>query len=167
MTDLKLNNAQLRNDNQDLLAQIIDKLSSPNGFAKLSPQQRRLLLAAVLSSIVPADSKVRKVEMEHLEKHLSTKFQFAKESLSKALSLAHQKLPLSRVELLSRHLSDLLSIEDRTKLIGMLRDIALCDQELHPSEEALIYKIADVTGVMRKRVVEQQAIASSRSGMRA
>ena len=62
---------------------------------------------------------------------------------------------------------DLLSIDDRTQLIGMLWDLALCDHELHQNEETLIYKVADAAGVLRKRVAEQQAIASSRSGMQA
>ena len=70
------------------LTKMIEKLSAPNGFAKLTPVQRRLLLAAVLSSIVPADGHVRKVEMEQLEKHLKIKFQFAKDQLQTALHLA-------------------------------------------------------------------------------
>lgn len=151
--------------NNFAIAQIIEKISTPNGFAKLNPQQRRMLLAAVLSSIVPADGLIRKVEMEHLEMHLSSKFQFAKESLTSALALGHQKTPHSGIEILARHLPELLSIEDRTQLIGMLWDIALCDQDLNQNEESLIYKVADAAGVLRKRVVEQQAIAASRNGM--
>ena len=149
------------------LNQIIDKLSTPNGFAKLNPTQRRLLLAAVLSSIVPADGLVRKIEMEQLEKQLRTKFQFAKEQLNAALNMAGKESSCAGVETLAKHLPELLSIEDRTQLIGMLWDLALCDHELHQREETLIYKVADAAGVLRKRVVEQQAIASSRSGMRA
>ncbi|MDE2445118.1 MAG: TerB family tellurite resistance protein [Alphaproteobacteria bacterium] len=148
------------------LADIVEKMSSPNGFSKLTPKQRSLLLAAVLSSVVPADGLVRAVEMQHLEKHLTTKFQFARQSLSEALDLARRTHSQSGIEVMAKHLPELLSIEDRIQLIGMLWDIALCDQELHQNEETLIYKLADAVGVMRKRVVEQQAIAASRNGIK-
>ena len=165
MTDSKNNYDMANPMNEVAIAQIVEKLSTPNGFAKLNPQQRRLILAAVLCSIVPADGLIRKVEMEHLEKHLSSKFQFTKEALTSALALGHQKTPHSGVEILARHLPELLGIEDRTELIGMLWDIALCDQDLHQNEESLIFKVADAAGVLRKRVVEQQAIAASRNGI--
>ncbi len=149
------------------LAQILDTLSSPNGFAKLTPLQRRLLLAAVLSSIVPADGLVRKVEIEQLEKLLKTKFQFANSQLQTAMSMASKQGSFAGVETLAKYLPELLSIEDRTHLIGLLWDLALCDHELHQREETLIYKVAEAAGVLRKRVTEQLAIASSRNGMRA
>ncbi len=149
------------------LTQIMDKLALPNGFAKLNPGQRRILLGAVLSSMVPVDGHVRRVETEQLEKLLKTKFQFTKGQLQTAMGLASNQKSSEGVELLAKHLPELLSIEDRTVLIGMLWDLALCDHELHQSEETLIYKLADASGVLRKRVAEQQSIASSRSGMRA
>ncbi len=149
------------------ISQITEKLAMPNGFAKLSSLQRRLLLAAVLSSIVPVDGHVRKVEIEQLEKQLRVKFQFTQAQLQTAMALASKQGSPTGVEILAKHLPELLSIEDRTQLIGMLWDLALCDHELHQREESLIYKLADASGVLRKRVAEQQAIASSRSGMRA
>ncbi len=91
MTKSKKDYSLVNLNNQIAITQIVEKISVPNGFAKLVPQQRRLLLAAVLCSIVPADSFVRKVEMEHLEQHLVSKFQFAKDPLNSALAFAHQK----------------------------------------------------------------------------
>ncbi len=79
--------------------------------------------------------------------------------------MKHQNALDSGVEILAKHLPELLSIEDRTHLVGMLWDIALCDHDLHQNEKSLIYKIADASGVLRKRVVEQHAIAASRNGM--
>jgi uncharacterized tellurite resistance protein B-like protein len=142
------------------ISQIAEKLAMPNGFAKLTSIQRRLLLAAVLTSIVPADGHVRKVEMEQLEKLLKQKFQFSQGQLQTAMAMASKQGSPTGVELLAKHLPELLSIEDRTQMIGML-------WELHQREETLIYKVADAAGVLRKRVAEQQSIASSRSGMRA
>lgn len=154
-------------DSHAEILQITEKLAMPNGFAKLTSLQRRLLLAAVLSSIVPADGHVRKVEMEQLEKQLRVKFQFTSRQLQTAMAMASKQGSPTGVELLAKHLPELLSIEDRTQLIGMLWDLALCDHELHHREETLIYKVADAANVLRKRVAEQQSIASSRSGMRA
>ena len=150
----------------DELTQIVEKLALPNGFSKLTPSQRQLLLAAVLSSIVPADGLVRKVEIEQLEKLLKTKFQFANSQLETAMRMANKQGSFTGVETLAKYLPELLSIEDRTHLIGLLWDLALCDHELHQREESLINKVADAAGVLRKRVAEQKAIASSRSGMR-
>ncbi len=150
----------------DELTQIVEKLALPNGFSKLTPSQRQLLLAAVLSSIVPADGLVRKVEIEQLEKLLKTKFQFANSQLETAMSMANKQGSFTGVETLAKYLPELLSIEDRTHLIGLLWDVALCDHELHQREGSLINKVADAAGVLRKRVAEQKAIASSRSGMR-
>jgi uncharacterized tellurite resistance protein B-like protein len=149
------------------ISQITEKLAMPNGFAKLTSIQRRLLLAAVLTSIVPVDGHVRKVEMEQLEKLLKQKFQFSQGQLQTAMAMASKQGLPTEVELLAKHLPELLSIEDRTQMIGMLWDLALCDHELHQREETLIYKVAYAAGVLRKRVAEQQSIASSRSGMRA
>jgi uncharacterized tellurite resistance protein B-like protein len=165
MTDDTSANLNSQDATKRALFDIVETMSLPNGFSKLNPKQRSLLLAAVLSSVVPADGLVRAVEMEHLEKHLSAKFQFAKQNLSEALSLARQSTSQSGVEVMAKYLPELLSIDDRIQLIGMLWDIALCDQDLHQNEEKLIYRVADAAGVMRKRVAEQQAIAASRNGI--
>jgi uncharacterized tellurite resistance protein B-like protein len=149
------------------ISNIAEKLAMPNGFAKLTPVQRRLLLAAVLGSIVPVDGHVRKIEIELLEKLLKAKFQFSSGQLQSAMAMASKKGSPIDGAFLAKYLQELLSIEDRTQIIGMLWELALCDHELHQREETLIYKVADAAGVLRKRVAEQQSIASSRSGMRA
>jgi uncharacterized tellurite resistance protein B-like protein len=143
-----------------IITQIVEKIATPNGFAKLSPAQRRYLLAAILGSIVPVDGKVRPVELEHFENYLKTKYQFSNESLKVAMSFASSGLQPEGSQQAARYLPDLLSIEDRTNLVGALWDLALCDHELHANEDSLIYKIADQAGVPRKRVAEQQALAA-------
>jgi uncharacterized tellurite resistance protein B-like protein len=159
MTDTKSTNART------MIAQIIERIATPNGFAKLSPVQRKFLLAAILSSIVPADGKVREIEIDHLRQHLQHKYQLNAEQLREALAFAGHGLPGNQMQQAAKHLPDLLSIDDRASLIGMMWDIALSDKELHTSEEAMIYKFADDAGVARKKVVEQQArIAANRGG---
>ncbi len=143
-----------------MISQIVEKIATPNGFAKLSPSQRKYLLVAILGSIVPVDGKIRAVEVEHFESFLKTKYQLNNDSLKIALSFSNLGFDVEQLQEAARHLPELLSIEDRTNLVGLLWDIALCDQELHAKEDALIYKIADLAGVPRKRVAEQQAIAA-------
>ena len=147
-----------------LMADIMAKLDQPSGFSKLQPNQRKFLLAAVLGSIVPADGKIREVEMKHLEAHLKQKYSCNPETLRLALSYANTGLANEQLKKAASQLAELLSIEDRTSLVGLLWDIAICDDELHGSEETMIYKIADSAGVPRKRVAEQQARAQANNG---
>lgn len=147
-----------------LMAEIMAKLDTPNGFAKLQPNQRKFMLAAVLGSIVPADGKIREVEMQHLETHLTQKYRLNPETLRLSLSYANTGLEATQLQKASHQLTELLSIEDRISLIGLLWDIAIRDDELHGTEESMIYKIADSTGVPRKRVIEQQARAQGNHG---
>lgn len=147
-----------------MMADIMAKLVHPQGFSKLQPNQRKFLLAAVLGSIVPADGKIRDVEMKHLETHLKQKYNCAPETLKLALSYANTGLANEQLQKAASQLTELLSIEDRTSLIGLLWDIAICDNELHSNEETMIYKIADSAGVPRKRVAEQQARAQGNNG---
>lgn len=147
-----------------MMADIMAKLAQPRGFSKLQPNQRKFLLAAVLGSIVPADGKIRDVEMKHLEVHLKQKYNCSPETLKLALSYANTGLANEPLQKAASQLTELLSIEDRTSLIGLLWDLAVCDNELHSNEEAMIYKIADSAGVPRKRVAEQLARAQGNNG---
>jgi uncharacterized tellurite resistance protein B-like protein len=137
---------------------ILTKISRPQGFAGLDNEQRKFLLAALLGSVVPADGKIRPCEIEKLEELLRQRMQTRGQTLNEALDIARSNLrPTGDVTVAATHLPELLSIEDRCNLIGMLWDVALSDNELHSSEEALIYKIADSADVPRKRVIEQQS----------
>jgi uncharacterized tellurite resistance protein B-like protein len=147
---------------KDTIDHIIEKIMTPNGFAKLSPPQRKFLLAAILGTIVPADGKIRDAEVLQLESHLKQKYQMSSDSLRQALDFSSTGLRLEDLRKATRYLPDLLSIEDRTNLVGMLWDIALSDRELHRTEESMIYNISDGAGVPRKRVAEQQALAAGR-----
>ena len=147
-----------------MMADIMAKLDQPSGFSKLQPNQRKFLLGAVLGSIVPADGKIREVEMQHLETHLKQKYGCNPETLRLALSYANTGLANEQLIKAANQLKELLSIEDRTALIGLLWDIAICDNELHSNEEAMIYNIADSADVPRKRVAEQQARAQGNHG---
>jgi uncharacterized tellurite resistance protein B-like protein len=143
-----------------LIVQIIEQIAQPNGFSKLRPDQRKFLLAAILGTIVPADGKVREVELAQFEDQLKRKYGLTAAGLQRGLAVAQFGLRDEHLKQVSGYLPDLLSIEDRTSLIGMLWDLALCDHELHSSEEKMILQIADKVGVTRKRVIEEQAKAA-------
>lgn len=147
-----------------LMAEIMAKIDEPSGFAKLQPNQRKFLLAAVLGSIVFADGKIRDVEMQHLETHLIKKYRLNAETLRHSISYANTGLSAEHLQKASRQLTELLSIDDRISLVGLLWDIAISDNELHGNEESMIYKIADSSGVPRKRVIEQQARVQGNKG---
>lgn len=140
------------------LDEIVALLSEPSGFARLKSEQRKFVLAVVIGSVIPADGKVKPCELEKLETLLQGRMQTRGQTLHEALTLAKTKLSSNgAIELAATRLGDLLGIEDRCALIGMLWDVALSDHELHAQEEALIYSIADNAGIPRKKVAEQQA----------
>jgi uncharacterized tellurite resistance protein B-like protein len=142
------------------IVKIVEQIAQPNGFAKLRPDQRKFLLAAILGTIIPADGKVREVEILHFESMLKQKYGLASEELKRGLAVAQFGLRDEHLKQMTGYLPDLLSIEDRTSLIGMLWDLALCDNELHSNEEKMILQVADKMGVTRKRAIEEQAKAA-------
>lgn len=147
-----------------MITDIMATLETPNGFSKLQPNQRKILLAAILGSIIPCDGKIREVEVKHLRDHLQQRFGLTTTILKSAIAHASIGLNPEYLKKACAQLPELLSIEDRTNLIGMLWDIALCDHELHSTEEKMIYAVADSSGVPRKRVAEMQSRAQSNIG---
>jgi len=144
---------------------IIGLTRQHNGFAKLSSSQRRLLIAAILASVVPCDGKILDVELQHFLGHLKTRYQFSSNDQELALAFLEKDFKPEDLIQVARQLPELLSVEDRSVLVGLMWDIAFCDQELHPAETELIFKIADNAGVVRKRALEEQARAARANGL--
>jgi uncharacterized tellurite resistance protein B-like protein len=143
---------------------IVEILRKPGGSARLTIDQRRFMLAALIGSMVPADGKIRPVELEKLRDILMGKFIPGGKPLDQALDMARSGLgDIAQFTTAASRLQELFSIEDRCNLVGFLWDVALSDRELHTNEEKLIYEIADQAGVPRKKVIEQQARASART----
>jgi uncharacterized tellurite resistance protein B-like protein len=145
------------------LDELLVVLAKPNGFAKLTNVQRKFLLGLVLAAIVPADKRIRNVELERLHVMLKSSLHvnsdIALESMAFAADSNNSGI---NVETLAKALPDLFGIEDRFTLISNLWELALCDDELHGFEEKMVYKIADLSDVPRKKVAELMAKAAAR-----
>jgi uncharacterized tellurite resistance protein B-like protein len=146
------------------LEEILLHLEKPGGFAKLNTTQRKFLMGLVLASMVPADKRVRNVELERLQVMLKTSLHINGEVAVESMALAEGQKDLCPAVLqIAKALPDLLGIEDRCNLIAHLWDLALCDNELHSFEEQLVFKVADLSGVPRKRVAELMARAAAKA----
>lgn len=145
------------------LDEIVTVLGKPGGFAKLNSLQRKFLLGIVLAAIVPADKRIRNVELERLQLLLRSTMQLSGAVALESISLAEGQTDFSEdLTVIAKALPDLFGIEDRCNLISQLWELALCDNELHAFEEQLVYKVADLSGVPRKRVAELMARAAAR-----
>lgn len=146
------------------LTAILNKIATPQGFASLNVNQRKFLFAMILASVVPADEVIHEVETTRLANHLAQLYRLPDEAVERAISFSRSSFARRDVVLkLTKRIPDLLSIEDRSAMIGALWDIALCDKELHDLEERLIYEIADAVAVPRKKVAEELARAAARN----
>ena len=149
------------------LQDILNIVKLPSGFSRLTPMQRRALVAAILASVIPIDGRVRDIEIKHFIDHLQNKYQFTKDEQKIALSFLRNGLTPEQLKDAAKQLQELLSADDRANLVGMMWDVALSDHELHPQEEHLILSVADIAGVARKRVIEERTRAASANGVAA
>jgi uncharacterized tellurite resistance protein B-like protein len=146
------------------LDELLAQLAKPGGFSKLTTVQRKFLMGIVLAAIVPVDHRIRNVELERLQVMLKSSLHITGNVAMESLALAESsKDNAIDIEKLAKALPDLLGIEDRCNLIANLWEIALCDDELHSYEEKLVYKIADLSEVPRKKVAELMAKAAART----
>jgi uncharacterized tellurite resistance protein B-like protein len=145
------------------LERVVETLSAPGGFAKLSAEQRKFVLGVALAAVVPADLKIKHTEIGHLQTLIRERLHCPASMSEDILSLACSKpQPAHVTESLAKALPELLGAEDLINMIGHLWEIAIVDHDLHANEERLVYRIADIAGVPRKRVAEQLARASTR-----
>jgi uncharacterized tellurite resistance protein B-like protein len=152
----------IRHSAREHADELLLRLALPGGFAKLTTVQRKFLLGLVLASIVPADKRVRNIELERLQVMLKQSLGIGGDVALESVAMAEGHTDLSEsVVKLAKALPDLLGIEDRCNLISQLWELALCDHELHSFEEQLVYKVADLSEVPRKKVAELMARAAA------
>jgi uncharacterized tellurite resistance protein B-like protein len=145
------------------LEKTLETLGKPGGFAKLTSDQRKFMLGVALAAIVPADLRIKHTEIGHLQKIIKMRLHCPASMSEDILSLACSKPQPARVtDLLAKALPELLGAEDLINMVGQLWELAIIDQDLHADEERLVYRIADIAGVPRKRVADQLARAATR-----
>lgn len=146
------------------LDEIMMLLAKPGGFAKLTTVQRKFLLGLVLAAIVPVDRRIRNIELERLQVMLKSSLHINGDIAMESLALAENNQGEAiNIEALAKALPELLGIEDRCTMISNLWELALCDDELHGFEEKMVYQIADLSDVPRKKVAELMAKAAARA----
>ena len=139
-------------------------MSQVGGVTKLSIDERKFAIAMLISSVIPADKRVLDVEIACLNKILQSKYHVNTNTLREVDELTiHGNFNTTNIENYASKIPELLSIEDRCILVGQLWDVALSDHDLDPAEERLVFRIADATGVPRKRVIQQQARAAAQT----
>ena len=149
---------------RDAARQLLERLARPAREAHLlKPEERRLAVTVLLAALVPADHKVRDIEIDRLMKLSSEAYKLHGNGLETIKNIAICKMfgadELNGIAALA---PEILNIEDRTTLVGMLWEIAICDDELHRLEAEAIYAIAARMDVPRKTTAEQQARATKR-----
>ena len=108
----------------------------------------------LLSSVARADGTLREIEVATVAAILNTDAT-APETPTRTLS---REMRFGNMQSVSKAIRQLarLPMGEREKLVQLLWVTALCDGDLHPKEEALIYSYADALGVARSVVAKQQ-----------
>jgi uncharacterized tellurite resistance protein B-like protein len=144
--------------------ELLQLLAKPGGFAKLTNTQRKFLMGLLLASMVPVDKRIRNVELDRLQVLLKSGMNISGNIAQESLAIAEGQIDIAEtLDTLIKALPELLGIEDRCTLISNLWELALCDNELHAFEEKLVYRIADLSGVPRKKVAELMSRAAARA----
>jgi uncharacterized tellurite resistance protein B-like protein len=144
--------------------ELLQTLAKPGGFAKLTTVQRKFLMGLILASIVPADKRIRNIELERLQVMLRAGLHFNNQTAQETMAIAEgQAAETINIDSFAKALPELLGIEDRCQLVYNLWELALCDNELHSFEEQLVYKVSDLAGVPRKKVAEMMSKAAARA----
>lgn len=107
----------------------------------------------LLNRLARADGVLKQVELETIRTIL--------EELAKAQGFKDAGEGKSRSYLSTETLGAITELSarplrDREKLIQLLWVVAMCDGELHPREEEMIYRFADALNVSRAAVARQQ-----------
>ena len=109
----------------------------------------------LLTRLAQADGVLRPIEVDTIGailRRLSKVQPSAKQKISK--SSARRSLSSETVGALAEMSAR--PLRERERIIQLLWVVALCDGELHPREEALVYQFSDALSVPRATVAQQQ-----------
>ena len=119
--------------------------------------ETRIAVSLLLSHLVPADGKVLDCETDRLVKLIARRFGVQTVVVQKFMAMTElNRRQLISVEVLADRIKNHCGEKRLKSLIRDLWDLALCDNELHTLEEAMIYNVADNLGLRRRDVISQQ-----------
>ena len=135
--------------NTAISATAADKTDSEDRAAAL-----RLATAVLMIDVARADHVFEEAEFNRVLQLVETHFELEPEDAAELVNLASDKADdlISAYEftsVLHKHLDD----EEKTRIIGMLWQIAYADGELDKYEDSLVLKISDLLHVNRARVM--------------
>lgn len=143
----------------ELLIQISEEIRACSPDIKSCTEfETKVIIALLLFAIIPADGKILESEKNRLIKLTVRRFK-VQSSLAECFwrLTETRQVPQSVIEELAVYLR---GRADKRLVIALIRDlwdIAVADSELHPREETLVYRLADILGIERRDVITQQA----------
>lgn len=125
-----------------------------------SEQTLQLAAATLMIEVLSADSVIDQREVEHSLKLLANRFNLAQKDLNLLLDDARRKSDEAiSLHSFTREICDQLNNSERVKLLSMLWEIALIDDELDANERHLIRKIAGLLYLNDKQIVQAKELA--------
>lgn len=133
---------------------------------EFTPDDPRVAFAALCFQVMEADGNVSREEQRTLRDLLQERYDLSDEQLA-ALIEAGREAGQEAVDYY-RFTSDLkrhLDPDERVELLGILWDIVHADGDRNEMEDHVIWRVADLLGVLsRDRVLQRQQAAARRSG---
>ena len=151
---------------KQLFTQVIE-IITVTSEAEPSAEEResalRLATAVLMVDVARADRVFDESEFDRTLKLIETRFELSTEEAAQLINEADEKADdmvssYELTEVLHKHLNE----DEKTRVIGLLWDIAYADGALDKYEDALILKISDLLYVSRARVMRLKHDAALR-----
>ena len=127
----------------------------PGPRTRANYHNRRLVAAALLTSVASVDSEMSEVRRETLHAILRSKFALDDHStrslLEEAIAINRNAIDLYRF---TRQLNEILDDDDRSHLVQMMWEVVYADGTANDFDKNIIWRAADLLGVSSRRRVE-------------
>ena len=127
----------------------------PGARTRANYHNRRLVAAALLTSVASVDSEMSEVRRETLHAILRSKFALDDHStrslLEEAIAINRNAIDLYRF---TRQLNEILDDDDRSHLVQMMWEVEYADGTANDFDKNIIWRAADLLGVSSRRRVE-------------
>lgn len=123
-------------------------------------QSLQLAAATLMIEVLSADSVIDEREIKHSLKLLANRFSLEQNDLNKLFDTARKKSDEAiSLHSFTREICDQLDNTERVKLLSMLWEIALVDEEIDANERHLIRKIASLLYLNDRQIVQAKELA--------